>query len=562
MLLAEATAAFTRAYHSMLGQVSAADIPAFREHALSTVDGHAGRPAKRACLSEAEVPPDTVVPVPHPRFAALRIALAGKHRQELAEVDAMATRAAGSTSHKRCESTCVGLLHLPDTIFAHVLRFLSPCAAAPHKIDRGARIANTKDVLNVELICWDALQFSRRCAEMDVWCTQNVVDGLDAKDSFFYKFALLSCRDVQRCGQTCFSERDENVHAWLQALYQQGHWGYISSSGTSASDRETRPSAYMKLPTHSVLMILQAVEPRMVKILQASLQISVHEQADSLLTFKYDHSKFEHEYRPSPAMMIVSDLEVQCAAALMSEFSEREGYCSNGLSISDGQPTFSCAFGGFVSAQGAMPFDEQLLLSSIRKLGHRAGIPRMSGSAFRATLAIMNSEVFAILRSAAVLALHDNDALQRPPYPEDWQDAMSAFALSYTQPVGELPEEGRPELLAYYPTSACIQEGDDVTVLLGQSVIERACELHGYRVYGSGLQFVSSKALHEMSKHPAAFMASAGYEEEAEATGYVSSSEEASTSDDGSDGDRDFDGDGAGVVGAHGCTCQQCSGEI
>jgi histone H3/H4 len=498
MQLPEATAAFTRAYRSLLGQVSDADALAFHKHALRTVEGTTGRPAKRACLSDA------VATQPHPRFAALRKALEGKHRQELDEVNAMSARAAGSTitTSKAVESRRAGLfLHLPDPIFAHMLRFLSPYATVPriaesqpHKIDRETRIAHTKDVLNVELVCWDALQSSRRCTEMGMYPNAElVVDGLDAKELFFYKRALESCRSAQTgsgSAQTCFSETDDNVHAWLQALYQQAPAeGSLSCSA--------RPGQ-IKLPAHSVLMILQAVEPRLCTILHASILISTHELSlpgslSEKFDHPFDHAKFEHEH-PQRLAVIISARDVQLAAALMSPDSS-EGGINNcrGLII-------NCD--GIGHCDGLLNqrrvFDEQLLLLSIRKLGHRAGIPRMSGAALRAVLAIMNEKVLAILTNAAVLALHDKKSFQQPPYPEDWQTVMAAAAAHYGQPGAEQSGEGPPLEHQYYPTSACMQEDSGSVFLLGESVVERARELCGYCVYGH--QFgISKMLLHEMA---------------------------------------------------------------
>jgi hypothetical protein len=124
-----------------------------------------------------------------------------------------------------------------------------------------------------------------------------------------------------------------------------------------------------------------------------------------------------------------------------------------------------------------LPFDLSL---SIRELGYRAGIPRMSPCALTKVLGLLHFSLREILEHAYILATYAKQPLGEYDDEEATVTTIEAYGDS-----------------ASYPTSACYRDdptGQD-TVILGTSVVIKACQAAGYKMYGLGCRTNESEPL-------------------------------------------------------------------
>jgi hypothetical protein len=403
-------------------------------------------------------------------FEARKLAMHSRHRRELQllELDETLSLPTSVKRSRRLESGA--LPRMPDILLLRICRMLAPAEYSSKGRTppcEEERQDSATDLLNLEIVCHDMTECLRRSSHLALYphipatipatlfqswrlSVENTDcdnwSAMDAREQFFYYRALREISNNQCATSSCFSQLGAGEkQQWLNKLAE--HRQNVLPS--EMLQQAAHPPALI-VPERSVDIMMAVVEPVIVILLQSALNVAC---------------------KKSDRPVIVDCKSLLCAHTILwaHRNSGRGGETIEKYTLS----TVTQMVFEENSLMIELPFDLSL---SIRELGYRAGIPRLSPGALTKVLGLLHFSLREILEHAYILATYANQPLGE--YDDEKADDKKAD-----------DECGDNDETAFsYPTSACYRDdstGQD-TVILGTSVVIKACQAAGYKMYDMG----------------------------------------------------------------------------
>lgn len=372
---------------------------------------------------------------------ARKAAMLARHKQELEELEALQEQEVHLSSlAKRCRNCTNGgiLPQLPDSVLLHICRILAPVSCTD----------SAKDLLSLEVVSYDLSLFLRRSSHKALYpllkhwkFPQMDIRQLDAKEQFFHMNAIRNVMKVQNCKNqkstlSCFRKEliTPSREKWIQDListYPQPN--YFPSASV----------VKLKVTEHSINVILEAVEPTLIRLLQNASSASVHRSMRGT-QMRRDQ--------------VFSVTEEDITLAQTIEY--RELCCGY----------MTCPQDKILVSRLTLPQSTVDLSACVREMGYRAGVPRLAPSALKMVAELANQMTWTVIKKACIVVEHAC-MINRI------RDSLEGCEVGGKEIVWTYPEP------CAYPTSTVsVDKCADlkICVTLGVDAVEYACEQLGY----------------------------------------------------------------------------------